>query len=323
MRSPTGPVVRPSSARPARGPGGRRRPGQCRKRRIPGPPPEPHGARLPVDERLHRRRAVRDATARGGGQHLAGLPTVGPGDRRGVPDRGRAVGLQRHAADRERIQPAGQHVRPQVAGGLAQEQPERGRPGRGRPHGQVEPGHRHTLGAAQTATRSTTTSSPWPRRTIRDRRTSSSGRGVRRSGRLRRRVAPSDSSRRCRRCRRRSPGRCPSRRSHRTRRGRRSRPRCRREPPPRRPCRSARRRARRSGRRGRTRARRRCRPPARECRNTSRVAVELTTSAAAVAPMRTCGSSGRASPVIVTRVPPAVATRIGLMPVMENGPTPG
>ena len=53
------------------------------------------------------------------------------------------------------------------------------------------------------------------------------------------------------------------------------------------------------------------------------VGVTETTSAAPVAPIRTRAPAGMASPVMVTRVPPAVLTRVGSMEVSRNGPTCG
>ena len=56
---------------------------------------------------------------------------------------------------------------------------------------------------------------------------------------------------------------------------------------------------------------------------TTWVAVALDTVAAAVRPTRTRAPVGRAPPVIVTRVPPAASTRVGLIAVMPNGSVPG
>src|SRR5688572_26639715 len=47
----------------------------------------------------------------------------------------------------------------------------------------------------------------------------------------------------------------------------------------------------------------------------------MTTVAVAVAPIRIVGDTGRARPVIVTRVPPAVLTRFGLSEVTLKTPT--
>ena len=53
------------------------------------------------------------------------------------------------------------------------------------------------------------------------------------------------------------------------------------------------------------------------------MADELITKAAAESPTRTRGVVGRSVPVIVTSVPPATFTRVGLIEVIENGPTLG
>ena len=60
-----------------------------------------------------------------------------------------------------------------------------------------------------------------------------------------------------------------------------------------------------------------------QTRTTSSVTVLRTTSAVALAPMRTVGPVGNARPVMVTSVPPAVSTRFGLSDVIRKGPTSG
>ena len=57
--------------------------------------------------------------------------------------------------------------------------------------------------------------------------------------------------------------------------------------------------------------------------NTTWVAVTLVTVAAAVRPTRTFAPAGTAPPVMVTFVPPAASTRVGLIDVSLNGPTDG
>ena len=48
-----------------------------------------------------------------------------------------------------------------------------------------------------------------------------------------------------------------------------------------------------------------------------------TTAAAEVAPIRTRTPAGMAVPVTVTTVPPALATRVGLIEVSPKAPVPG
>ena len=57
--------------------------------------------------------------------------------------------------------------------------------------------------------------------------------------------------------------------------------------------------------------------------NTSWVDDALVTVAAAVRPTRTRAPAGTAPPVIVTRVPPAASTRVGLIEVSLAAPTSG